>query len=156
MDAIDEKILRCLQDDCTLPVAEIAERAGLSTSPCWRRIQKLSDDGVIRRRVALLDAEKINVGVNVFVSIRTNQHNMAWAEKFCREVAKIPEVVEFYRMSGQVDYLLRVVVPNIAAYDAVYKRLIKVADLYDVSSSFAMETIKYTTALPTYYAATGT
>ncbi len=135
-----------------MPVADIAERAGLSTSPCWRRIQKLTEDGVIRGRVALLDPDKVNVGVNVFVTIRTNQHNMGWAEKFCREVAKIPEVVEFYRMSGQVDYLLRVVVPNIAAYDDVYKRLIKVADLFDVSSSFAMETIKYTTALPTSYA----
>jgi Lrp/AsnC family transcriptional regulator len=135
-----------------MPVADIAARAGLSTSPCWRRIQKLTEDGIIRGRVALLDPEKINVGVNVFVSIRTNQHNMAWAEKFCREIAKIPEVVEFYRMSGQVDYLLRVVVPNIAAYDDVYKRLIKAADLFDVSSSFAMETIKYTTVLPTNYA----
>ena len=152
MDLIDQKILRCLQEDCTMPVADIAARAGLSTSPCWRRIQKLAEDGIIRGRVALLDADKVNVGVNVFVSIRTNQHNMAWAEKFCREVAKIPEVVEFYRMSGQIDYLLRVVVPNIAAYDDVYKRLIKVADLFDVSSSFAMETIKYTTALPTSYA----
>jgi len=152
MDAIDRKILQYLQEDCMMPVADIAEKVGLSPSPCWRRMQKLTADGVVRRRVALLDPEKINVGVNVFVSIRTNQHNMVWADKFCREVAKIPEVVEFYRMTGQVDYVLRVVVPNIAAYDNVYKRLIKVADLYDVSSSFAMETLKYTTSLPTNYA----
>lgn len=152
MDDIDQKILRCLRDDCTLPVADIADRVGLSIPPCWRRIRKLTGDGPIRRRVALLDADKINVGGNVFVSIRTNRHNMAGADRFCREVAKIPEVVDFCRMSGQVDYLLRAVVPNIAAFDEVYKRLIKVADLYDVSSSFAMETIKYTTSLPTHYA----
>jgi len=152
MDQIDQKILACLQDDCNMPVADIADRVGLSASPCWRRIQRLITDGVVRRRVALLDPEKLNVGVNVFVSVRTNHHDMQWAEKFCRDVAKIPEVVEFYRMSGQVDYLLRVVVPSIAAYDDVYKRLIKLAELYDVSSSFAMETIKYTTALPTHYA----
>jgi Lrp/AsnC family transcriptional regulator len=152
MDQIDQKILVCLQEDCTMPISEIAERVGLSPSPCWRRIQKLTSDGVVRQRVALLNPEKLNVCVNVFVSLRTNHHNMEWAEKFCRDVAKIPEVVEFYRMSGQVDYLLRVVVPSIAAYDVVYKRLIKIAELYDVSSSFAMETLKYTTALPTHYA----
>jgi Lrp/AsnC family transcriptional regulator len=152
MDKIDQRILQCLQDDCTVSVTDVADRVGLSPSPCWRRIQKLAADGVIRRRVALLDADKMNVGVNVFVSIRTNRHDAEWARRFCREAAKIPEVVEFYRMSGQVDYLLRVVVPNVAAYDKVYKRLIETAELYDVSSSFAMETIKFTTALPTEYA----
>ena len=152
MDEIDRGILACLQRDAAMPVGEIAAKVGLSVSPCWRRIQKLEAGGVIRSRVALLDPAQMNVGVTVFVSVRTNQHNATWADKFCREVAKIPEVVEFYRMSGQVDYLLRVVVPDIATYDAVYKRLIRVADLYDVSSSFAMEQIKYTTALPTQYA----
>ena len=152
MDEIDRKILVCLQEDATMPVADIAARAGLSPSPCWRRIQKLEEAGVIRRRVTLLDASKMNVGVTVFVSIRTNRHNAAWAEAFCTAVTEIPEVVEFYRMSGQIDYLLRIVVPDIAAYDRVYKRLIRIADLYDVSSSFAMEQIKYTTALPTDYA----
>jgi Lrp/AsnC family transcriptional regulator len=152
LDEIDRRILACLQDDSDMPVAAVAERAGLSVSPCWRRIQKLEAAGIIRKRVALLDPDRLNVGVTVFVAIRTNQHSMDWAERFCRAVADIPEVVEFYRMSGQVDYLLRVVVPDIAAYDDVYKRLIKVADLYDVSSSFAMERIKYTTALPTHYA----
>jgi Lrp/AsnC family transcriptional regulator len=152
MDDIDHRILACLQDDSTMAVADIAERAGISASPCWRRIQKLEAEGIIRKRVALLDPEKLNLAVTVFVSVRTNRHDMEWAERFCRAVADIPEVVEFYRMSGEVDYLLRVVVPSIAAYDAVYKRLIKVADLFDVSSSFAMERIKYTTALPTSYA----
>ncbi len=135
-----------------MPVAKIAERAGLSPSPCWRRIQQLIADGTIVRRVALVNPDRINASVNVFVAVRTNQHTEAWAAKFCRAAAQIPEVVEFYRMSGQVDYLLRIVVPNIAAYDEVYKRLIKTAELYDVTSSFAMETIKYTTALPLDYA----
>lgn len=152
MDAINQKILDCLQADAAMPVAEIAARAGISASPCWRRIQALTEAGIIRARVALLDARKLNVGVSVFVQVRTNQHSMAWAERFCAVVAAIPEVVEFYRMSGNVDYLLRVVVPDIAGYDAVYKRLIRDIDIYDVSSSFSMETIKYTTALPVYYA----
>lgn len=152
MDQIDLQIIKCLQEDAMMPVAKVADRAGLSPSPCWRRIQNLIKNGVIRRRVALVDAKKVNVGVNVFVSIRTNQHSPEWAGKFCRAVTQIPEVVEFYRMSGRVDYLLRVVVPDIAAYDDVYRRLIKTADLYDVTSSFAMETIKYTTALPLHYA----
>jgi len=152
MDDIDIAILSCLQEDATMPVADVAARCGLSPSPCWRRIQALISNGTVLRRVALLDPAKINAGVNLFVSIRTNQHSEAWATKFCRAAAQIPEVVEFYRMTGDVDYLLRVVVPNIAAYDDFYKRLIKTAELSDVSSSFAMETIKYTTALPLEYA----
>jgi Lrp/AsnC family transcriptional regulator len=153
MDEIALKILRCLQEDAMMPLAEVAARVGLSPSPCWRRIQQLVADGTIVRRVALVNPESVNASVNVFVAVRTNQHSEAWANKFCRAAAQIPEVIEFYRMSGQVDYLLRIVVPNIAAYDEVYKRLIKTAELYDVSSSFAMETIKYTTALPLDYAA---
>jgi Lrp/AsnC family transcriptional regulator len=152
MDAIDRKILSALQADAVMPMEEIGRQAGLSASPCWRRIQKLDAAGIIKARVALLDPAKMNVGVNVFVSVRTNQHSMKWAERFCRAVSEIPEVVEFYRMSGATDYMLRVVVPDIAAYDVVYQRLIKVADLFDVSSAFAMECIKYTTALPTSYA----
>lgn len=152
MDDIDRKILSCLQGDSTMPLEAIAERVALSPSPCWRRIQKLEAAGVIRQRVALLDAAKMNVGVTVFVAVRTNRHSMDWAERFCRAVVDIPEVVEFYRMSGETDYLLRVVVPDIAAYDQVYKRLIQVADLFDVTSNFAMEEIKYTTALPVSYA----
>lgn len=152
MDEIDRRILAALQEDATLPIEEIARRAGLSASPCWRRIQKLEASGVIRARVALLDPERMRVGVTVFVSIRTANHSAEWADAFCATVARIPEVVEFYRMSGQVDYLLRIVVPDIAAYDGVYKRLIKTPGLADVSSSFAMEAIKYTTALPLTYA----
>jgi Lrp/AsnC family transcriptional regulator len=152
MNAIDKKILNILQDDTTQAVAEIAKQVGLSTTPCWRRIQKLEEAGIIRSRVALLDAEKLNAGVTVFVSIRTDKHDAAWYEKFSRSVNAFPEVVEFYRMSGDIDYLLRVVVPDIAAYDGFYQRLIAEVELYDVSSSFSMEQIKYTTALPLDYA----
>jgi Lrp/AsnC family transcriptional regulator len=152
MDAIDRKILALLQQDAETPLATIAERVHLSPTPCWRRIQKLRAAGVIRKQVALCDAAALRVGVTVFVSVRTNQHSQAWLERFAKGVKDIPEVVELYRMSGDVDYLLRVVVPDIAGYDAVYKKLIKVVDLFDVSSSFAMEQIKYTTALPLDYA----
>ncbi len=152
MDFIDRKILACLQEDCTLPLAELAERVGLSTTPCWRRIQNLEKAGVIRRRVALLDPDKLNLGVTVFVRVKTSQHNIEWLERFAKAVAGIDEVVEFYRLSGDIDYLLRVVVPDIAGYDRVYKRLIAAAELADVSSNFAMETLKYTTALPVGYA----
>ncbi|MFQ5468188.1 MAG: Lrp/AsnC family transcriptional regulator [Kiloniellaceae bacterium] len=148
MDRIDLKILDCLQRDATLPVAEIAERVGLSTSPCWRRIRALEEAGVIRARVALLDAHKLNVGVTAFVRLRAARHDHDWLEGFAKAVAGMPEVVEFYRMSGDIDYLLRIVVSDIADYDAVYKRLIKAAAFADVSSSFALEEIKYTTALP--------
>lgn len=152
LDELDRKILSILQTDTTLPVAMVAERVGLSPTPCWRRIQKLEEAGVIQARVAVLDPAKLNVGVTVFVSVRTNQHDLAWLEKFANAVRDFPEVVEFYRMSGDVDYLLRIVVPDIAAYDAVYKRLIARVALSDVSSAFAMESIKYTTALPLNYA----
>lgn len=152
MDATDKKILDILQEDTTLAVADIAREVGLSTTPCWRRIQKLETSGVIRSRVALLDAEKLNAGVTVFVSIRTDKHDAAWYETFSRAVNAFPEVVEFYRMSGDIDYLLRVVVPDIGAYDRFYQRLIAQVELYDVSSSFSMEQIKYTTALPLDYA----
>jgi Lrp/AsnC family transcriptional regulator len=148
MDALDQKILNLLQEDVTLPVAVVAERVGLTATPCWRRIQKLEEAGIIRGRVALLDRDKLNLGVTVFVAVRTNQHNMAWFERFSRAVAEIDEIVGFYRMSGEVDYLLHVVVPDIAGYDAVYKRLIAKIELSDVSSSFAMEVIKETTRLP--------
>lgn len=151
MDRIDKKILDCLQNDATIPVGDVAARVGLSTTPCWRRIRNLEKAGVIQRRVALLDPEKLNLGITVFVSLKTGQHNYEWLENFAKAVSGIDEVVEFYRMSGDTDYLLRIVVPDIAGYDAVYKRLIQAADLTDVSSSFAMERIKYTTALPLDY-----
>jgi Lrp/AsnC family transcriptional regulator len=151
LDAIDIRILDILQQDAEQQVAQIAEAVGLSTTPCWRRIQRLKEAGVITRQVALVDARKVNVGVTVFVSVRTSVHTEAWFETFKATVQAIPEVVEFYRMSGDVDYLLRVVVPDIAAYDKVYKRLIAGTQLHDVSSSFAMEELKLTTALPLGY-----
>ncbi len=151
MDRLDRKILRLLQHDCTLSVADIAKKVGLSTTPCWRRIQKLEEDGVIRRRVALLDPVKVNTKVMVFVAIRTNSHSHEWLKRFSEVVQGFPEVIEFYRMSGDVDYLLRVAVPDIAAYDEFYKRLISRIEIQDVSSSFAMEQIKYTTELPLDY-----
>ena len=152
MDDIDRNILAYIQVDSTIGTAELAERVGLSATPCWRRVQKLEQAGVIRSRVALLDPKALNVGVTVFVRLSTSQHSYAWLEGFAAKVAAIDEVVEFYRMSGDVDYLLKIVVPDIAAYDEVYKRLIKSAEFSDVNSSFAMEEIKYTTALPLNYA----
>lgn len=152
MDRIDKRILDLVQQDCSLSTAEIAEQVGLSTTPCWRRIQNLEKRGFIRKRVALLDRRKINLGVDVFVSIKTRHHNAAWLETFAAAISSFPEVVEFYRMSGDMDYLMRVVVPDINAYDRFYKRLIEKVDIQDVSSSFAMEQIKYTTALPVEYA----
>lgn len=154
MDRLDRKILEILQQDATIPVSEIASRIGLSTTPCWRRIQKLEQSGVILRRVALLDRAELNVGIDVFVAVRTSQHNKAWFDKFAAAVEELSEVVEFYRLSGDIDYLLRVVVPDIKAFDAFYLRLIERVDLADVSSSFSMEQIKYTTALPLDYVGT--
>ena len=152
MDRIDLRILDLLQANAGRKIAEIAEIVHLSTTACWKRMQQLEADGVIRSRVALLDAAKLNVGVTVFVAVKTSQHNEAWLRRFAEAVVVIPEVVELYRMSGEIDYLLRVVVPDIAAYDGVYKRLIREVELSDVSSSFAMEQMKYTTALPLQYA----
>ena len=152
IDETDRRILALLQENADLSVAEIGTRVGLSSTPCWRRIQNLEKQGVIRKKVALLDRRAIDVPLTVFVMIRTSQHNDSWLEKFAKGVFEIPEVLEFYRMSGTVDYLLRIVVPSVETYDAVYKRLISIADLAEVSSSFAMEEIKYTTALPLGYA----
>ncbi|MEJ5999611.1 Lrp/AsnC family transcriptional regulator [Paucibacter soli] len=151
MDAIDIKILQILQVDAEQQLAQIAAAVGLSATPCWRRIQRMKEAGVISRQVALVDPRQVNVGVTVFVSVRTSTHTQEWFEIFRATVQAIPEVVEFYRMSGDIDYLLRIVVPDIAAYDAVYKRLIAGTQLFDVSSSFAMEELKFTTALPLTY-----
>ncbi|MEM1371385.1 MAG: Lrp/AsnC family transcriptional regulator [Pseudomonadota bacterium] len=129
-------------------MSEIGKDVGLSTTPCWRRIQKLEEAGVIKRRVAILAPQKVNAAVTVFVQIKTDQHTVEWLDKFHAAVVDFPEVVEFYRMSGEVDYLLRVVVPDIASYDAFYKQLIQRIDIAKVSSTFAMEQIKYTTSLP--------
>lgn len=151
MDSLDRKILRILQEDATIAVADIAKRVGLSTTPCWRRIQKLEEDGVIRKRVALLNPEAVNTAVTVFASIRTNSHSTEWLKRFSEVISQFPEVVDFYRMSGEIDYLLRVVVPDIAAYDRFYKKLIERIEIRDVSSVFAMEQIKSTTELPLDY-----
>ena len=148
MDAVDKKILVILQQDSAQPVADIARKVGLSVTPCWRRIQKLEEEGIIRSRVALLNAKQVGLGMSVFVAIKITEHSSDWLNKFATKISKYEEVVEFYRMSGDVDYLLRVVVKNMAAYDTFYKKLISEVPLKDVSSSFAMEEIKYSTALP--------
>ena len=148
MDAIDRKILSLLQEDATLSIAQIGERVGLSQTPCWKRIQRLEATGVIERRVALLSPEKLGLGLTVFVSVETNDHSQAWLSRFAEEVSSMPEVLEFYRMAGDVDYMLRVVVPDMQAYDRFYKRLIEALPLKNVTSRFAMERVKSTTALP--------
>ena len=148
LDAIDRRILRELQADATVPIAELAERAGLSQTPCWKRVKRLTEAGVITGRVALLDPEKLDLGLAVFVSVRTNRHDQDWLDQFASAASAMPEVVEFYRLSGDTDYLLKVRVKDIAAYDAFYRRLIAKVPLADVSSAFAMEQIKSTTALP--------
>lgn len=148
LDSIDIQILRLLQSDANRAISEIADSVHLSQNACWRRIKKLEEDGVIRRRVALLDAQKLGVGVTVFVSVRAAEHTEKWLENFTAAVRRIPEVVEFYRMAGEVDYLLKLQVADIAAYDRVYKTLIRSAKLMDVSAAFAMEEMKRTTELP--------
>jgi Lrp/AsnC family transcriptional regulator len=148
MDAIDRKILSALQEDASLSVAEIGSRVGLSSTPCWKRIQRLEADGVISKRVALIDQDKIGLSITVFVSIETGDHSQDWLARFAQVVGAMPEVMEFYRMAGDVDYMLRVVVPDIAGYDTFYKRLIATVPLKNVTSRFAMERIKSTTALP--------
>ncbi len=148
MDAIDRKILLTLQDDASLSVAEIGQRVGLSSTPCWKRIQRLEADGIIQKRVALVDQDKVGLGISVFVSIETGDHSQEWLDRFARTVSAMPEVMEFHRMAGDVDYMLRVVVADMQAYDGFYKRLIATVPLKNVTSRFAMEKIKSTTALP--------
>jgi Lrp/AsnC family transcriptional regulator len=148
MDGIDRKILAVVQEDASLSVAEIGSRVGLSSTPCWKRIQRLEADGVITRRVALIDPAKMGLGITVFVSVETGDHSQEWLNRFAQEVSGMPEVMEFYRMAGDVDYMLRVVVPDIAGYDTFYKKLIGTVPLKNVTSRFAMEKIKSTTALP--------
>jgi Lrp/AsnC family transcriptional regulator len=148
LDTTDRKILSLLQDDASLSVAEIGSRVGLSSTPCWKRIQRLEADGIIQRRVALVDQDKIGLGITVFVSIETGDHSQDWLARFADMVGAMPEVMEFYRMAGDVDYMLRVVVPDIQGYDTFYKKLIASVPLKNVTSRFAMEKIKSTTALP--------
>lgn len=148
LDAIDRRILRELQKDATIAIADLAQLVGLSQTPCWKRIKRLTDAGIVTGRVALLDRDKLDLGLVVFVSVRTNRHDQDWLDAFASAASAMPEVVEFYRLSGDTDYLLKVVVRDIAAYDGLYKKLIAAVPLSDVSSAFAMEQIKSTTALP--------
>ncbi len=148
MDAIDRKILAVVQEDASLAVAEIGQRVGLSSTPCWKRLQRLEADGVITKRVALIDPEKIGLGITVFVSVETGDHSQEWLKRFAEFVSAMPEVMEFYRMAGDVDYMLRVVVRDMQSYDTFYKKLIATVPLKNVTSRFAMERIKSTTALP--------
>lgn len=152
MDRIDRAILELLQRDCTLEIGEIAERVGLSRAPCWRRIQRLRESGVISGMVALLDPRMLNLGTTVFVTVKTADHSKSWFARFSSAVAEIPEVIDLYRMSGEVDYLLRITVPDIDCYSDVYKRLIARCEFLDISVSFALETIKHGTALPLHHA----
>jgi len=146
MDQIDRKILTVLQGDANISIAELADKVGLSQTPCWKRIQKLEQSGVIIKRVALVAPEKIGLGLTVFVQIETADHSGPWLDKFAQMVSSMPEVMEFYRMAGDVDYMLRVVVADMAAYDTFYKKLIETIPLKNVTSRFAMERIKATTA----------
>lgn len=148
LDSFDRRILMILQEDATLPNAEVAKRVGLSATPCWNRIKRLEQSGVIERRVAILNRDRIGLSVVVIVAVRTAQHNEEWLRVFAEGVARIPEIIEVYRMSGEIDYLLKIVARDIADYDRIYRKLTKVAELRDVSSSFTMQEIKATTMLP--------
>ena len=148
MDAIDRRLLDLLQNDATLSIAELAEAVGLSGTPCWKRVQRLEAQGIIQRRVALLDPEALGLGLTVFVEIEAADHSTEWLARFAGIVAAMPEVLEFHRMAGDIDYMLRVVVADMRAYDAFYKRLIAAAPLKNVTSRFAMERIKSSTVLP--------
>jgi len=152
MDKKDRRILELLQQNALLTAAELAEEVGLTTTPCWRRIQKLEQQGYIKARVALLDRQKMNVGITVFVAVRTSRHSGDWLQRFMAAVQRMPEIVEAHRLSGDTDYMLRIVVPSIAEYDRVYQQLIKELEFFDVSSSFSMEEIKSTTAVPVTHA----
>lgn len=147
IDTLDRKILRALQQDSDEPIADLAERLGLSRSACSRRIARLAEIGVIERSVALLSQSKLGLGLTVFITIKTNQHNAVWSRQFQSVVEQLPGVLEVHRLGGEIDYLLKAVVPDMPGYDALYQQLIK-ADLYDVSASFVMETMKHTTELP--------
>ena len=151
MDHIDKKILSLLQTNADIPVAELSKKVNLSSTPCWLRINKLYKQGFIKKKVAVIDREKINLSTVAFVQIRTSQHNMAWSKKFIDGVKEMDEVVEFYRLSGTTDYLLKVLVPSIGKFDEFYKKLTDKIDLSDVTTSFAMEEIKQTSNLPLNY-----
>ena len=149
LDTLDWKILAILQRDAGLPVHAIAEQVGLSTNPCWRRIRRMEESGIITRRVALVDPQAIGLATTVFVAIRTNRHDAEWLEAFHKGIAGIEEITECHRMAGDIDYMLKLRVKGIGDYDRIYQRLIaRVPGLADVTASFSMEEIKFTTALP--------
>lgn len=148
MDNIDRKILSLLQSDASLSISEIASQVNLSSTPCWKRIRRLEDEGIIRKRVALLDSDKIGGGIMVFISIKTNEHNQDWFNQFVDTVDEMSEVMGFYRLAGDVDYLMKVVVPDIASYNDFYLRLIDRLPLSNVTAGVVMEQIKDTTELP--------
>jgi Lrp/AsnC family transcriptional regulator len=148
MDSIDRQLLELVQQDISLPMSRLAKKVGISTTACWNRIRRLESDAVIVRRVALVDPSKVDMGLTVFVSIRVSEHSSEWLSRFAARVSAMPEVVEFYRMAGDVDYMLRVMVPDMAAYDEFYKGLIEGTSFADVTSRFSMERIKQTTAIP--------
>jgi Lrp/AsnC family transcriptional regulator len=147
VDKTERSILALIQADASLSIGEVADRVGISKSACWRRIQKLEEDGVIQGRVTLLNAAALDLPLTVFITIKTNQHNEKWARNFKAVVADIPGILEVHRMGGEIDYLIKAVVRDMPGYDKLYQQLIK-ADLFDVTSSFVMEEIKRTTALP--------
>lgn len=148
MDRTDYRILAILQEDASLSVAEIAARVNLSQTPAWRRIQKLEESGVIQRRVAILDPHAIGLGLTIFVEIETGDHSADWLGRFAAALSDMPEIMDVYRMAGDVDYLLRIAVPGMADYDAFYKRLVAALPLKNVTSRFAMEQVKASTAYP--------
>ena len=148
MDSTDRKILSIVQEDASLAVAEVAARVNLSQTPCWRRIQKLEESGVIQKRVALVDPQALGLDLTVFVEVQSPDHSKEWMDSFADVLSGMPEVMEVYRMAGDVDYLLRISVANMAAYDDFYQSLIAQVPLKNVTSRFAMERVKYTTAYP--------
>ena len=148
MDEIDLRILKLLQQDCNLPASEIAETVGLSTSPCWKRIAKLRETGIIKQQLSILDAAKLGFGLTAYVSIKTGEHSSTWLNEFSKTVTDMPEVMEFHRMAGDVDYMLKVIVADIDSFDKFYKRLIGSSAINEVTSRFSMEKIKDTTELP--------
>ncbi len=149
LDKKDCMLLDLLQKDCTLSLQALADAVSLTTTPCWKRLKRLEDEGYIRGRVALLDAEQLGLGLTAFVQLKTQQHSSEWYQRFVMLIAEMPEVMGFYRMAGEYDYLLRVQVADMKSYDRFYKQLVNgISGLIDVTSSFAMEEIKYTTALP--------
>ena len=149
LDSVDRTLLRLLQDDATMPLAELADAVNLTTTPCWKRLKRLEEDGMLRQRVALLDPVKLGIAFTAFVQVKTSNHSQDWFNHFVSTVTEFPEVMEFYRMAGEYDYMMKVQVADMQAFDNMYKKLVaSVSDLTNVTSTFAMEPLKYTTALP--------